>query len=340
MEFDAQVAIVGAGPVGLELAVSLKKAGLKILHFDARQIGHTISWFAPATRFFSSNDRIAIAGVPLQTADQAKASREEYLAYLRSIVEQFNLEIRTFEPVVKIDRREGGFDLTTNRKTYRVEKIVLATGGTERPRRLAIRGEDLPHVNHYFQDPHTYFHKRLLIVGGRNSAVEAAIRCHRAGANVCLSYRRDKLDAVSIKYWLLPEITNLMDSKKVGAHFRTTPVEITTDHVVLKNADGQNFSVPADFVLLLIGYEADMSLFHTAGVNLNGPGESPEFDPETMQTNVPGIFVAGTAIAGTQQRYRVFIENCHSHTEKITAALLHRPPPTPAPERPAERAET
>ena len=327
----APVAIVGAGPIGLELAISLKKAGLKYLHFDARQIGHTISWFAPQTRFFSSNERIAIAGVPLQTADQSKASREEYLAYLRAVVEQFDLEVRTYEPVAKIERRENGFLLTTDRGNYAVQKIVLATGGTERSRRLNIPGEDLPHVSHYFSDPHLYFRKRLLIVGGRNSAVEAAIRCHRAGANVSLCYRRERLDSTSIKYWLMPEIAGLMEGYKIEGHFNTQPVEIKPGEVILRRRDGENFSVAADFVLLLIGYEADMSLCRMAGVEMLAPGEVPLFNPATMETNVPGLYVAGTATAGTQQRYKVFIENCHSHVQRIAAALTHHAPPAESP---------
>src|SRR5882724_10142565 len=179
---DARVAVVGAGPIGIELAVALKRAGVDYLHFDARQIGHTISWFAPQTRFFSSNERIAIAGVPLETADQTKATREQYLGYLRSVVRQFNLRIQTYEPVTIITHEADSFRLQTAKSEYRAKKIVLATGGTERPRMLGVAGENLPHVSHYFQDPHTYFGKELLIVGGRNSAVEAALRCHYAGA--------------------------------------------------------------------------------------------------------------------------------------------------------------
>ncbi len=182
----AEIAIIGAGPIGIELAVALKRAGIDYLHFDARQIGYTISWFAPQTRFFSSNERIAIAGVPLFTPDQTKCTREQYLTYLRSVVVQFDLKINTYEPVVDIARESDEFSLTTRRgdgeRKYRVKKLVLATGGTERPRRLDVPGHDLPHVSHYFHDPHEYFQKDLLIVGGRNSAVEAALRSHYAGA--------------------------------------------------------------------------------------------------------------------------------------------------------------
>src|SRR5215213_1503999 len=161
---STQVVIVGAGPIGLEMAVALKRAGIPCLHFDAKQIGHTISWFAPQTRFFSSNERIAIAGVPLQTPDGSKSTREQYLTYLRSVVEQFDLQVNTYEPVTGIRRVGSQFELTTHPATgerrYRCNKLILATGGTDRPRRLNVPGEDLPHVNHYFTDPHLYFRRR------------------------------------------------------------------------------------------------------------------------------------------------------------------------------------
>jgi thioredoxin reductase (NADPH) len=348
------VAVVGAGPIGLELAVALKRAGVDYRQFDGKQIGHTISWFAPGTRFFSSNERIAIAGVPLQTPDQGKATREEYLAYLRGVVQQFDLKFNTYEPVVGIERHEGEFFLTSRprggERVWRAKRVVLATGGTDVPRRLGIPGEDLPHVSPYFREPHAYFRRKLLIVGGKNSAVEAALRCHHAGAQVSLSYRRGELGAKSIKYWLLPEINDLIRTGRIAAYFNTMPVEITPTHVKLArwsgeshavkragigddgancsaadlaalNAQPQTLEVESDFVLLLIGYAQDNALLRRAGVELRGECQAPVFDERTMESNVPGLYVAGTAVAGTQDRYRVFIENCHVHVDRIVAAL-------------------
>lgn len=362
------VIVVGAGPIGLELAVALKRAGIDYLHFDAKQIGYTISWFPPQTTFFSSNERIAIAGVPLQTPDQDKSSREEYLAYLRSVVEQFDLEVQTYEPVVGIEKGDGEFLVTTlpmgRRRRYRGRRIVLCTGGTDRPRRLGIPGEDLPHVSHYFRDPHPYFRKQVLIVGGKNSAVETALRCYHAGANVSLSYRRPQLDPRSIKYWLLPEINGLIQEGKIAAYFNTIPTQITPTHVRLKRQDqaaiiaiasspspqalskeedtkiapvpildpSEVIEINPDFVLLQIGYTQDTTLFELAGVEVRGSCHAPVYDERTMETNVPGIYVAGTAVGGTQDKYHVFIENCHVHVGRIVAALTGAaPPPTPAP---------
>jgi thioredoxin reductase (NADPH) len=346
----ADVGIIGAGPIGLELAVALKRARANYLQLDAHQIGHTISWFAPQTRFFSSNERIAIAGVPLQTEDQGKCTRERYLAYLRGIVEQFDLRVRTYEPVCAVQavaQGRDGFTVTTKplagERTYRVRRLVLATGGTARPRMLSISGEELPHVSHYFQDPHLYFRRRVLIVGGRNSAVEAALRCYHAGAaNVAISYRGAHFDAEQIKYWLLPEINGLVESKRITAYFRTRPLSISPTHVALGYDDGRVGEVPVDCVLLLVGYEADMSLFRMAGATLRDPGQAPQYNEQTMETNVAGLYVAGTAIAGTQGRYRVFIENCHVHVDRIVEAITGAETPLPprATLRPEEMLET
>jgi thioredoxin reductase (NADPH) len=320
--------IIGAGPIGLELAVAFKRAGVDYLQFDAKQIGYTISWFPPQTRFFSSNDRIAIAGVPLQTPDQNKSTREQYLAYLRSVVQQFDLHVNTYQPIVNIARGDDGFALTTRPaagpRQFTCRRLVLATGGTARPRRLGIPGEDLPHVSHRLDDPHDYFGKRLLVIGGKNSAIESALRCHHAGAKVSLSYRRSELNARSIKYWLMPEIDGLLKSKQVVGYFNSQPVRITPSSVVLRDASGSTFDAPADFVLLSIGYEADMTLCRMAGVELKGPCETPVYNSETMETNVPGVYLAGTVTGGTQDKYTVFIENGHVHIDRIVAAITGR----------------
>ncbi|HKO56754.1 MAG TPA: NAD(P)-binding domain-containing protein [Thermoanaerobaculia bacterium] len=324
-----EVLIIGAGPIGIELAVGLKRAGIPYEHVDAGQIGSTISWYAPQTHFFSSPERIAIAGVPLQTLDQTKATREEYLNYLRAVVLQFDLRIETYEPVTSIARREGGgFLVTTAGRTPRerlARKIVLAIGDMHRPHLLGVPGEDLPHVSHYFADPHVYFRRRVLVVGGRNSAVEAAIRCVRVGAEVALSYRGDDFDEAHIKFWLLPDVRGMARDGRLTFLPRTTVREIRPEAVVL-DPDGRR--VEADFVLLLTGYEQDATLFEQAGVALDGPRRRPRFDERTMETNVPGLYVAGTAAAGTQvSGTKEFIETSHVHVERILAALTGAAPP-------------
>ncbi len=228
------IAIVGAGPIGIELAVSLKRLGVAYLHFDAQQIGYTLSWWPRDTTFFSTTERIEIAGVPIQNTAQGRTTGEEYLAYLRSIVEQFDLRVNTYEPVTSIERREDGFLLLTQPPTgpraYLARHVVLASGDMHRPHRLDIPGEDLPHVSHYFQDVHRYFRRRLLIVGGRNSAAEAALRCWRAGAQVTLSYRRAAFDERRVKHWILPDLQAQIELGMIGFHPLTAPLEITPEH--------------------------------------------------------------------------------------------------------------
>ncbi|MCC6680113.1 MAG: NAD(P)-binding domain-containing protein [Phycisphaeraceae bacterium] len=324
-----KVLIVGAGPIGLELAACLKHAGVDYLHVEAGQIGQTMSWYPINAHFFSSPERIAIAGLPLHAPDQSKTSREQYLTYLRGVVEYYDLKIRTYETVTHIQRLSPtGFHVTTTKTVYHADNLVLAIGDMHGPRKLNIPGEDLPQVSHYFVEPHRYFRQKLLIVGGRNSAVEAALRCQRVGAYVTLSYRRADFDLEHIKYWLYPELKSLIRAGKITFKPQTVPVEIHADHVVLHSPiENRQSKIPSDFVLLLTGYVMDSKLFELAGVTLKGENRAPVYDQETMQTDVPGLYVAGTAAAGTQVRFHVFIENSHPHVARIVQALTGSPPP-------------
>jgi thioredoxin reductase (NADPH) len=350
---DVLPAIIGAGPIGLEVAWALKREGLEPLHFDAGQIGSTINWWAPGTRFFSSPERIAICGVPLVTPTQDKATREEFLAYLRGVAGQFDLRIRTFERVMAVEPKgvdRARFTIRTQTvggpRDYEASHVIVAIGDMHRPRLLNIPGEDLPHVSHYFRDPHQYFGRRVLIVGGRNSAVEAAIRLHRVGARVTISYRGAAFDEARIKYWLLPEIKGLIKAGQIRFEPMTIPVVITSGGAALARlggsgmAPGEPSEIPADDILLLTGYEMDGSLLERAGVQLAGPQKAPTFNPRTMETNVPGLYVAGTATAGTQQRFRVFIETCHEHGPRIGAHILGGAVPEVQPEPPVQALET
>lgn len=331
-EHTHEVAIIGAGPIGLELAVALKKAGIGYVQFDKGSIGQTMFWWPPQTQWFSSNERIAIAGVPITTTDQRKATREQYLAYLRTVARTFELDVLTHQPVESIQRQGDHFIITSEhngrRFTHRAANVVLAVGDTDAPKMLGIPGEDLPHVSHVLGDPHAYFQRKLLIVGGKNSAAEAALRCWHAGVDVTVSYRGDAFDKRSIKAWLLPELIGRIQRREIACHYQTTPVSIEPGKVALQPADGEPFDVDADFVLLATGFVADMSLFAQLGVELTGDNQVPTFDERTMATNVPGVYAAGTATAGTQNSYHVFLENCHIHVDRIVAHLQGKPAPS------------
>ena len=323
---ETDVVIVGAGPIGLELAVCLKHQGVDYVQLEAGALAHTVTWYPKQTRYFSSPQRIAIAGVPLVTPNNEKATREEYLAYLRAVVQQFGLKVNCYEKVKQATQTDAGFTLTTNRETYRTKNVVLAIGDMHRPRRLGVPGEDLPHVSHYFDEPHHYFRQRVVVVGGKNSAVEAALRCHHAGADVTISYRGERFSPDSIKYWLLPEIEALIKHGQIRFIPNSQVTAITDEQVCLSVGD-KTIDHPADFVLLLTGYEQDPTLFDQLGVGRHGENMAPAFEAETMMTNVPGVYVVGTAAAGTQQHFKLFIENCHPHVTRIVRHLTGTAPP-------------
>jgi thioredoxin reductase (NADPH) len=339
--FDYDIALIGAGPIGLELAAGLRRSGADYVHFDAHQIGHTLTWWPRNTSFFSTTERLASAGVPIPNNHQQRITGEEYLAYLRGIVEQFDLPIRTYEPIETLAREAGGFMLVSTplagKRSYRARRVVLAIGDMDAPNLLGIPGEDLPHVSHYFRDPHDYFRRRLLIVGGKNSAAEAALRCWRAGAEVTVSYRQPAFDAQRVKHWLLPDLEAQIEAGAIRFLPETIPIAITPTHVLLAPCragaplDQAPFEHPTDFVLLNTGFHGDQRLLKQAGVELSGPNRVPAFDPQTMETNVPGLHLAGTVAAGIQQRYTLFIENCHEHVAKIVLALTGRDVPVGGP---------
>jgi len=333
------IVIIGAGPIGIELAAAVKAANLEYLHLEAGQIGSTMQWWAPGTKYFSSPERIAIAGVPLIVADQDKATRENYLDYLLAVVGTHQLDIETYTRVNTIEKANDGFNLTTTRsftgvggpeelnytpspttETIKAKRIILAIGDMHTPRMLGVPGESLPHVSHYLGDVHQYANQRVLIVGGKNSAVEAAIRLFRAGAQVTMSYRGESFDPDRIKYWLHPEIEYLIKKNKIEFIPHSTIESIDEQAVQLST----NQSIPADFVLLLTGYQQDQSLFHQLGIELVTDDRKPKMNLKTMETNIPNVFVAGTATAGSQQRTKVFIETSHIHVDRIVAALQNR----------------
>lgn len=332
---QTEVAIIGAGPIGVELAIALGRQGVDYILFEASQVGSEFMKWPPSTRFFSTPEHVALAGVPVQNLSQQALTGEEYLAYLRMLVEMFDVNLHNYEPVTAVDKQtDGDFILTTHPRagttTYRARHVVFATGGMASPRLLNIPGETLPHVSHYFPGPHPYFRTRLLVVGGKNSAMEAALRCWRAGVDVTLSYRRAELNFERIKPHLSMDIGDRLAKGEIAFYPGTMPVEITPTEVVLASTqDDQLMRLPFDFVLLATGFVADMRLFTQSGVELVGEEQAPRYDEATMETNVPGLYVAGTAAGGTQiHKFKFFISTTHDHVVKIvrhiTGVAPHR----------------
>lgn len=343
---STKIVIIGAGPIGIEMAVALKKEGINYQHLEAGCIASTIGWYAPHTHFFSSPERISIADIPLDTMDQQKATREQYLKYLRSVTSQFNLDIKTFNKVIEIKKQKNQFVLMVARSSHGVggiqeyentanskppyleltcEKIILAIGDMHTPKLLKISGEKLDHVSHYLEAPHKYYDKKVLIIGGRNSAIEAAIRLARLRAKVTISYRGKDFDSSSIKFWLLPEIKSLIKYGKIKFLPESKVIKIEDDFALVEDNLGERKEIETDFVLALTGYKQNNILFEQLGVELLTESKKPKLCKETMQTNVENVFVCGTAVAGSQNSgVTEFIETSHEHVNRIIAHLCGR----------------
>lgn len=339
--------IIGAGPIGIEVAATLKQNGVDYLHLEAGQIGHSITRWMPRTVFFSSPEWIALCGIPIQSADQRLIDGEGYLAYMRQLVELLELPVRTFERVTAIAALtdddsdanpavDNTADSTTNTarfrlttasrrdgtRHYRTRNIVLAVGNMQQYNRLTIPGVDQPHVTHDLADPHTYFRQRLLIVGGKNSALEAALRCWRAGAIVTVSHRRPQLSKRGVLDRIFLEIGLLVKNRQITLLSSTEPVSFGTANATLRHTEtGVEQEIAADFTYLATGFHPDNSLYQQLGTELIGTEQRPQHNPQTMETSVHGVYVAGTATAGRQARYTVFITTCHHHAQKITTAI-------------------
>ena len=337
-----EIALVGAGPIGVELAVALRLNNFSYQHYEAGVLGSTIGWYAPQTVFFSSAERIAIADIPIHNVSQNKVSREEYLAYLRTVVGHYELDINYNSCLFSASRIDDGrFKLEISRPSSEApysassavdsegrcevvyaSKLILAIGDMHRANDLGLPGEDKPYVSHYLQEPHNYAGQEVVIIGGRNSAIEAAIRLSRVGARVSLCHRKPELDKKSVKWWLYPEFISRVREKLISYYPNTTPVEIGSSAVVVRSKTGESKEIQAERVLILTGYVQDTTLFEQLGIELKGENRVPEFDESTMETNIPNLFLAGTAAAGTQiSGTTSFIETSHVHVSRIVARL-------------------
>jgi thioredoxin reductase (NADPH) len=330
------VAVIGGGPIGIEMAITLERAGVDYILFESSQIGAAIARWPRHTRFFSTPEHVALAGVPVHNVTQLPLTGEAYLAYLRTLVELFQVRLHNYEPVTALTPDGDGFLLRTRplrgERSYHARRVILTTGGMAGPRLLDIPGEGLPHVSHYFRDPHDYFRTRLLVVGGKNSALESALRSWRAGAEVTISYHRPAFDYDRVKPHLGQDMETRLENGEIQFLPSTVPVRITPDYVELAytGEDGQpaaeTFRHATDFVLLSTGFVADMALFRQAGVTLLGAQQIPAYDEDTMETDVPGLYVAGTAAGGTQVKFEFFISTCHDHVAKIARHLTSADP--------------
>lgn len=322
------VLIVGAGPAGLSAAIAARQADLDYQVLEKGVLVNSIFHFPPQMTFFTTPDLLEIGGLPFLTPYE-KPTRHEALRYYRKVVDTYSLQISFDEAVLAIELETGVdervFAVETRsgrgvRRARHAHNVVLATGYYDHPNLLGVPGEELPHVAHYYADPHLYYRKRVLIVGGKNSAAIAALELHRGGAQVTLVHRQAALSD-RIKYWIRPDIDNRIKEGSVVAHFETRVVEIRPTSVVLEGG-GARQEVAADAVLLLTGYHPDTGLLERAGVHLTEL-DAPVHDPATLETNVPGLFVAG-GMNGGRETGAIFIENGRFHGEQIAATIKKR----------------
>ena len=320
------VLIIGAGPSGLATAIAARQCGLDYAIVEKGVLVNSVFRFPVHMVFFTTPELLEIGGLPLVSPND-KPTRLEALKYYRRVVDTYRIAISFHEEVTAIERDadDGVFAVTTqNRGGTRVREaraVVLAIGYYEHPNRLGVPGENLPHVSHFYDEAHPYYRQRVVIVGGKNSAAEAALELFRAGAHVTLVHRRAALGE-SIKYWVKPDIENRIKEGSVAARFESRVVEITPTHVEIE-CHGAREQIPAERVFLLTGYHPDVDLMRRAGVRCDDQTLAPEYNPETFETNVPNLFVAGGAVAG-KNTGTIFIENGRFHGEKIIDVLARR----------------
>ena len=303
--------IVGAGPIGLACAISAKRRGLDPLVIDAGALANSIVRYPIGMSFFTTPERLEIGGHPLVCAG-AKATREEALKYYRGVARAENLRVRTYT------KFEG------KQTPIAWDRLVLATGYFDHPNSLGVHGEDLPHVHHYFDEAHLSYGLDVVVIGGKNSAVEAALQLFRAGArSTTIVYRRAEWPQ-SVKYWLRPDLENRIRAGEIAARLGTQVVEITPTHVRVRGPNGGGDErIPADRVYPLIGFHPDFSLFQQLGIAYDAESGRPQIDPETLETSVPGVHVAGS-VTGGNKISEVFIENGRFDGEKIFGSPTER----------------
>ena len=322
------VVIIGAGPAGLAAAIAAQQHGLDYTVLEKGVLVNSLYRFPTYMVFFTTPELLEIGGMPFVTPYE-KPTRLESLRYYRRVTQARQLCVELGETVVSIQApRPGGHEIFTIETRSRLgigrrlesRTVVLAIGCYDHPKMMGIPGEGLPHVSHYYDDAHRYYRERVVIVGGKNSAVEAALELFRAGVEVTLVHRHTELGR-SIKYWVRPDIENRIAEGSIPVRFETRVVEIRPSEVVVE-CQGQQDVLPADHVLLMTGYQTDPTLMHEVGVRLHPETAVPEHDPATFESNVPGFFVAGTALTGVHSG-RIFIENGRFHG-KVVVDEIHR----------------
>src|SRR5579862_7952145 len=320
------VLVIGAGPTGMACAIEAQRAGFRSVLVDKGCLCNSIFHYPSHMTFFTTPELLEIGDIPFPSPNQ-KPNRNEALEYYRKVAEHYELDIRQYRLVESVSGSDGDFSVLTKdrfgrEEVYRTRKLIVATGYYDLPNYLDIPGEELPKVHHYYDDPHPYYDQDVVVIGGKNSAAIAALELWRHGARVTLVHRGPGISP-SVKYWIKPDIENRIKAGQVNAYFNSTVREITLDHVVLTTPEG-GVTLPNDYVFALTGYHPDFEFLCSLGVKLSGEADKkPIVDRQTLESNVPGIYLAGVLIAGMRTS-EIFIENGRFHGQLIAADLKHK----------------
>ena len=316
------VLVVGAGPTGLACAIEAQKAGFRVVLVDKGCVCNSLFHYPSHMTFFTTPELLEIGGIPFPSPNP-KPSRNEALQYYRLVAAYYRLDVRQYETVEKVTGADGDFTVHTADRfgrpgALRARKLIISTGYYDLPNTMCIPGEDLSKVYHYYNDPHPFFNMDVMVIGGKNSAAIAALELWRSGARVTLVHRREGMHR-HVKYWIKPDIENRIKNGEIKAYFKTNVVKITKDNAELETSEGRE-TVKNDFVFAMTGYHPDFGFLENLGVRFEGPDKQPVCNPETLESNVAGIYLAGVIVAGSRTN-EIFIENGRFHGGQIARAL-------------------
>jgi thioredoxin reductase (NADPH) len=312
------VLVVGAGPTGLACAIEAQRAGMSTVLVDKGCLCNSLFHYPSNMTFFTTPELLEIGDMPFSSPNQ-KPSRNEALEYYRKVAEHYQLEMRLYQKVSSLTGEDGDFVITTidrfaRQRVYAARKVILATGYYDLPNYLEVPGEDLPKVLHYYHDPHPYYDQQVLVIGGKNSAAIAALDLWRHGAHVTLVHRGEAMHH-HVKYWILPDINNRIKNGEVTAYFSSSVTSISEDSVELLTPQGA-VTVANDYVFALTGYHPDFDFLAAIGVRMAGEDRCPECDPQSLESNIAGLYLAGVIVAGMRTN-EIFIENGRFHGRQI-----------------------
>lgn len=311
--------IIGAGPIGLNCALEAKKNNLTYLIVEKGTIVNSLYHYPLYMRFFSTAEKLEIAEIPFITT-APKPGRQDALEYYQGIARQKDLSINLYEKVLNVRKNEEIFEVETSKSRYFAKNVIISTGFYDHPNAMNIPGENLEKVKHYYTEPYPFAQQKIVVVGSSNSAVDAALETYRKGAEVTMIIRHSEISK-SVKYWVKPDIENRILEGSIKAHFNAKLTEIKENTVIFKDEKGELHEIENDFVLAMTGYLPDFDFLRNTGIRLEGDCLNPYYNPETMETNIPNLYLAGV-VCGGKDTHLWFIENSRIHANIIIKNIL------------------